>query len=163
MNCEGRLLCWEGGDPHNHGTEFISLDLSHLNMGHLIQISALGLFAVRKETWASSQGKSYQSKQLNKTCGGGLTEAKELSKSCLMSSTQGQSWKPWTCTSPELECGSKSLCPAMQLNQCKFNITNIPLLPCTPILPQTGDTCASTWPFIRTLHTKTPILNIGYK
>lgn len=111
----------------------------------------------------SSHGMSYQSEQLTKSCGSCLQEVKKLGKSFLMSSTQGQSCQALTDTSPELEFASKSLCPAMQLNQYKFNVTKIPLLCCILILTQIEDTWTPTWPFITKIHTKTPISNIGNK
>lgn len=77
-----------------HGMGVISLDLSNLKVEHLIQFSHLGLFAIRKERWASSQGKSHQFKQFTETYGGGLPEVGELSKSFLMSSIQVQACKP---------------------------------------------------------------------
>lgn len=74
--------------------EAILAGLSNLKVGHLIQFSHLGLFAIWEERWAPSQGKSYQSKQFTETYGGGLPEVGELSKSFLMSSFQVQACKP---------------------------------------------------------------------
>lgn len=72
----------------------ISVGLSNPKVGHLIQFAHLGLFAICKERWASTQGKSYQSKQFTVTYGRGLPEVGELSKSFLMSSFQVQACKP---------------------------------------------------------------------
>lgn len=74
--------------------EAISAGLSNLKVGHVIQFSHQGLFAICKERWASSQGKSYQSKQFTETYGGGLPKVGELSKAILMSSFQVQACKP---------------------------------------------------------------------